>query len=433
MSRLVYLIAVVFIAMSCCEQPLEQRQFVEVRDSHFYIGEERYTYAGANYWQGMNLGSEKYGDREQLCRELDQLKSHGITNLRILAATEADSTSRYAIIPALQTAPGEYDQSLWEGLDYLLVEMGKRDMRAVVVLSNFWTWSGGFSQYLKWAGYGDIPYPQDEGGSWWDYSEYTKQFFTDDRCKEWYSQHLTNVVTRRNSISGVPYAEDPTIMSWQLANEPRGASNTAEFAAWVESSSKLIKSLAPKQLVSLGSEGDTPNPEKEGLRAIVDNAYPSIDYITMHIWVQNWMWYTPGESSERFQEMISKFDVYWNEHVEVAAELNKPLVLEEYGLARDGFNYDPMASVEERNEYYRYVYTRFANNVEKAGAVQGVNFWGFSGEARPPRAGEYWQIGDEFIADPPHEMQGWYGVYNSDISTLKIIEEQVKRLPQGVH
>jgi mannan endo-1,4-beta-mannosidase len=58
-------------------------------------------------------------------------------------------------------SPGVYDDNLFEGLDFLLSEMAKRDMKAVVVLSNYWTWSGGFAQYLKWAGYGDIPYPQD--------------------------------------------------------------------------------------------------------------------------------------------------------------------------------------------------------------------------------------------------------------------------------
>ena len=407
--------------------------FVEVRDGKFFIGEARYTYAGANYWQGMNLGSEKYGDREQLCRELDQMKSYGITNLRILAATEADSSSRYAIYPALQTAPGVYDNELWEGFDFLLVEMGKRDMRAVVVLSNFWTWSGGFSQYLKWAGYGAIPYPQDEGNSWSDYSQYTMEFFKSTDCLDWYKQHLIKTVSRRNSISGKLYAEDPTIMSWQLANEPRAVRYVDEFAQWVESTAKLIKSLAPKQLVSLGSEGNTPNPANEGLKAIVDNAYEEIDYITMHIWVQNWMWYTPGEGNENYQKMISRFNQYWDDHVKVATQLKKPLVLEEYGLARDDFNYNPQHPCVERNRYYNHAYTRFVDNVNAAGAVQGVNFWGYSGESRPPRPGEYWKHGDALVADPPHELQGWYGVYDSDVSTLEVIQTQVKRLPAGKH
>ncbi len=428
MKRLVMFLAGALMLMGCnvTEQSAE---FVEVRDGRFYIGKERYTYAGANYWQGMNLGSTKYGNREQLCRELDQLKSYGITNLRILAATEGDAESRYAILPALQSAPESYDDNLWEGLDYLLVEMGKRDMRAVVVLSNFWTWSGGFSQYLKWAGYGEIPYPQDEGNTWGDYSHYTKEFFKSEKALAWYRNHLIKSVTRRNSISGVLYAEDPTIMSWQLANEPRGVDYIEEFATWVKSSSALIKELAPKQLVSLGSEGDTPNPTNEGLRAIVDNAYETIDYITMHIWVQNWMWYTPGEGAEKYAEMIERFDRYWREHVEVAHKLGKPLVLEEYGLARDMFSYDPLSPCTERDAYYNYVYSRFADQVEQSGAVQGVNFWGYSGEARPARAGQYWQQGDAFLADPPHEKQGWYGVYDSDVSTLELIKGQVERLP----
>ena len=33
-----------------------------------------------------------------------------------------------------------------------------------------------------------------------------------------------------------------------------------------------------------------------------------------------------------------------------------------------------------------------------------------------------WEKDDEFIGDPPHEFQGWYSVYSSDLSTIKIIK-----------
>ncbi|MCG8579767.1 MAG: cellulase family glycosylhydrolase [Bacteroidales bacterium] len=427
LSEYILLISVCIFISSCGSVETEQSDFVKVDNGVFYIKNERYNYAGANYWQGMHLGSTKYGNREQLKRELDQLKMYGITNLRIMASCEADPDSKYCMQPPLMKAPGEYDENLWEGLDYLLDEMAKRDMKAVLVLSNFWTWSGGFSQFLKWDGAGDIPYPQEPEHGWWDYGQYTKAFFTNETTKEWYSNHVIETVKRTNSINGIKYTEDPTIMSWQLANEPRGMDNKKEFADWIRDTAGLIKSMDKNHLVSLGSEGNTPNPD-EGLTAIIDNAYEAIDYITMHIWVQNWNWYTPGHGKEKYTEMIHRFDAYWNDHVEVARQLNKPLVLEEYGLARDAFNYDPVASVEERNNYYQYVYNKFVTNAHKAGAVQGVNFWAYSGEARPPRPGEYWQKGDVFVGDPPHELQGWYGVYNTDTTTLKLIQNQLGEL-----
>lgn len=427
MRYIVLLLVSVQIMLSSCTQNIENTHFVTVKGDQFYLNGKPYVYAGANYWQGMHLGSEKYGNREQLKRELDQLKSYGITNLRVMAGCEADATSKFCMQPALQTSPGVYDEALFEGLDFLLSEMAKRDMKAVMVLSNFWTWSGGFSQYLKWDGAGEIPYPQMDEFGWWDYGEYTKEFFNSENSLKWYNNHVDKVLGRTNTINGKSYNEDATIMAWQLANEPRGYDNEEPFQRWIKSTAAKLKFLAPNHLVSLGSEGNTPS-EKEGLIAERDNAYADIDYITMHIWVQNWNWFTPGEGEDAYAKMITQFDAYWNDHVAVSAKLNKPIVLEEYGLARDEFSYDIDAPVTDRDKYYSYVFNNMVSNINKKGSIKGINFWGYSGEARPPRPGEYWNEGDAFVADPPHELQGWYGVYNTDLSTLQLIKDQMSKL-----
>lgn len=36
--------------------------------------------------------------------------------------------------------------------------------------------------------------------------------------------------------------------------------------------------------------------------------------------------------------------------------------------------------------------------------------------------GGWWKPGDEFIGDPPHELQGWYSVYNND-TTLSLVNK----------
>ena len=77
----------------------------------------------------------KNGDRTRLLKELDELKAHGITNLRILVGAEGGDQD-FTVTPALQTEKGKYNQELLDGLDFVLAEMGKRDLNAILYLNN---------------------------------------------------------------------------------------------------------------------------------------------------------------------------------------------------------------------------------------------------------------------------------------------------------
>ena len=115
----------------------ESPEYIRVNEMQFVIGDEPYYFLGTNLWYGCYLGSNgETGDRERLIKELDLLKSLGITNLRILAASEK-SEIKNSLKPAIQNEPGVYDENLLEGLDFLLSEMKKRNMYAVVFLNNY--------------------------------------------------------------------------------------------------------------------------------------------------------------------------------------------------------------------------------------------------------------------------------------------------------
>src|SRR5688572_24121291 len=106
-----------------------QSGFVTVKGRHFLLDGKPYYFAGANLWYGMYLGSPgKTGDRARLNKELDQLASRGMTNLRVLAISETSELKR-AVRPAVLLAPKHIDETLWQGLDFLLAEMAKRDMK----------------------------------------------------------------------------------------------------------------------------------------------------------------------------------------------------------------------------------------------------------------------------------------------------------------
>ncbi|MEM6344180.1 MAG: hypothetical protein AAF927_09885 [Bacteroidota bacterium] len=404
--------------------------FVKVVGNQFQIEGKPYHFIGTNFWYGMNLGSaSEGGDRERLKRELDQLKSLGINNLRIMGASEGPDHEPWRMLPSLQNESGQYQQDLWEGLDFLLTEMRKREMYAVICLNNFWPWSGGMSQYVAWQEGSKIPYPPPaEGGSWHKYQVYTTRFYLNEACIAAAERHMALLINRVNSISKTRYKDDPTIMAWQLANEPRGILQGTAYYNWVKRSAAFIKKLDPKHLVSVGSEGNTSVKAYANTQFKKVHELPDIDYATFHIWVQNWGWYDP--QSANLAKAKRKAVRYLKRHTRIADNIGKPAVLEEFGISRDADDHDPKASTEIREAYYAHIFEAVHQQARKGNALAGCNFWAWGGEGRPREAHAIWQKGDDFIGDPPHEHQGWYSVYDQDNSTHQVIQEWTSKMNQ---
>lgn len=221
------LLVVLSLVLSCTTDYRNQKNddFVKVKQGLFIRNGKPYYYVGTNFWYGAILASEgEGGNRERLCRELDSLKNIGIDNLRILIGADGKRGVPNKVEPTLQVSPGVYNDTILAGLDYLLYEMKKRDMLAVLYLNNSWEWSGGYSQYLEWAGKGKAPIPSIDGYD--AFKNYVKQFVECDKAKSLFAKHVNYILSRTNRYTNVKYIDDPTIMSWQIGNEPR--SFTAE-------------------------------------------------------------------------------------------------------------------------------------------------------------------------------------------------------------
>jgi mannan endo-1,4-beta-mannosidase len=424
MRALVLTITVLFAASVAWAQP---RDFVRVEDGRFYIGDAPYYFLGANVWFAMNLGSEgPGGDRDRLVHELDHLEQLGVRNLRIMAATEGPDGAPWRVHPALQPRPGELDEELLEGLDFLLAEMATRDMRAVMVLNNFFQWSGGMAQYVAWSQGIEIPYPHLPDNTWDKFQNFSAQFYADDEAQQVFVNLIDRLVHRENSITGVSYGDDPTIMSWQLGNEPRGFDHADAYRVWVDTTAGIIKRLAPKQLVSLGGEGKLTALERTYFDEVSRSA--NLDYLTIHLWIENWSWYDPEWPEETFYPAVGRALGYVADHVAIASLIGKPLVLEEFGVSRDGRDYAPSASVSYRDRFFTVVYDAVHKLASEGSVLAGTNFWSWSGRAHPVDPGRFWNVGEPFTGDPPHEEQGWYSIYEQDHSTLAIIREYASRM-----
>ena len=410
-------------------------EFVTTRDGRFYRGDTEYKFIGANFWYGAVLASEgQGGDRERLQKELDLMQEVGITNVRVLVGGEGPDTVASHVVPVLQPEPGVYNDTILQGLDYLIAELEKREMTAVLFLNNSWEWSGGYGAYLEWAGCGPVP----DWSDWTIAQNYHCQFVKNDSAKAMAERHVRYIVSRTNTVTGKPYSESPAIMAWELANEPRAFARDsvtkACFAEWVETQAKLIKSLDSNHLVTTGSEGLEGCEEDSALFRKI-HAFPEIDYICIHIWPYNWRWLGPasgpltnglaknGETSVvdsvPFASRMTR--AYMDRCWDVVKDLNKPMVLEEFGYPRDGYRIELNSTTQGRDSYYEYAFS-----LMDEGKLQGCCFWAWGGYAQPKHV--RWQRWDDYVGDPAQEEQGLNAVFASDTTTLEVIRRAAEKL-----
>ena len=153
-------------------------------------------------------------------------------------------------------------------------------------------------------------------------------------------------MTRQNALTNLSYADDPTILAWEIANEPRcpsDPSGTELLTEWLGNMSAFIRSIAPRQLIAAGDEGFF-NHERAGRNWLFNGScgvstedilgIPNIDFGTFHMYPDQW---AKGQDPRAFGQM------WIQNHIEAARRASKPIILEEYGLPASA----------ERNDVYR--------------------------------------------------------------------------------
>ena len=103
---------------------VNDNDFVSVVNGKLMLNGKPYKYVGTNMWYAAILASEgRGGNRAKLCSELDRLHSLGVDNLRILVGADGGEGLTSHVMPVLQPEPGVYNDTILQGLDYLLVQL----------------------------------------------------------------------------------------------------------------------------------------------------------------------------------------------------------------------------------------------------------------------------------------------------------------------
>lgn len=181
-------------------------------------------------------------------------------------------------------------------LDYVVESARKHGIKLILCMTNNWDAFGGIDFYV------------DRFAS----SQKThSSFFTDPKVIDAYQNYLKHVMTRKNTLSGQVYAQDPTILGWELVNEARCVGSgqfpvdpnckPATITAWIDKVSTYIKtSIHPKQLLGTGSEGffnqDASVPFADsyvangetGIDFTKNGMLPHIDMLGVHSYMMHW-------------------------------------------------------------------------------------------------------------------------------------------------
>ncbi|MDB4969643.1 MAG: putative glycosyl hydrolase [Myxococcales bacterium] len=270
------------------------------------------------------------GARAHAIEALDAAATLGLAVVRAWAFNDdPQKTSR------MQNGLGDAHEPGMRALDEVVAEAGRRNLRLILPLLNYWPAYGGLAQWLAWRGTpvadADRDHPE----------RYAASFYRDTQLRDAYRHRVEGLLDRRNTVTGARYGDDPTVLAWELMNEPRGAPDD-----WIAFAAAVVRGRC-RQLVALGDEDARDSPD--------------LDLTSLHFYPEK---QSAADDAERFG----------NAAIQSAAHrVTHPLIVGEFGLRNDGL---PLAT---RQSAYR---AWFASAVDAG--VTGIGPWLLGYAARPP-------------------------------------------------
>ncbi|CAH9088663.1 unnamed protein product [Cuscuta epithymum] len=395
--ELLPLLLIISIQQSClwASGKADGDGFIRTNGIHFSENGYPFYANGFNAYWLMYVGSD-LSQRYKVSDAYKTASSHGLTVARTWAFSDGGAYR------PLQCSPGSYNEDMFKGLDFVIAEARKYGIKLILSLANNYDSFGGKKQYVEWA--------RREGQS----LSSDDDFFRNPVVKGYYKNHIKTVLNRVNTLTGVVYKNDATIMAWELMNEPRCTSDPSgnTIQAWIKEMACYVKSIDKNHMLEAGLEGfyGQTTPQRTHLNAfnigtdfIANNQISAIDFATAHSYPDQWLPKTNDESQLTF------LTNWLNAHIEDSQNiLKKPLLIAEFGKSWK----DPGFTPYQRDALFRAVYYSIYSSAERGGAAAGSLFW-------------------QLLADGMENFRDGYEiVLSQSTSTANLISQQGHKLSQ---
>ena len=356
--------AAVHFLVAASSTPAEhaRNQFVRQRGGRFFVGQKPFRFVGANV--AVMYRDE---DRERMPETLRVAAETGIKVVRVWAYGEGGPNDVKPMADfedwprhhSFRFAPGQWNEDAFVHLDKVIAEAAKNNIYVQLCLTNWWRDTGGVTQYLRWAGINDAA---DDSYKFGINNEKAILFYSNPETRRLYREHLEKLATRRNTITGVLYRDDPAIFGWELMNEAQVITGRwEERRAWIAEMSGYLKSLDPNHLVTPGAWGYRSSSERR--EWLADHAIPTIDYCDVHSY--------PRDDHDSFVTSPKALQEFIANRAAAAFSLKKALVFGEFGMGVEGHN------GASQVEWYK----AFFDGNARAGAA-GAMLWILTPDAR---------------------------------------------------
>lgn len=333
-----------------------RRGFVATRGREFVVDDRAFRFVGANV-----AVMYKDEDRTLMPETLRQAARNGVRVIRVWASGEGTASDIVSIgadardwprAHPFRFAPNDWNEEEFAHLDRVLAEAARDNLRVQLCLANWWRDTGGVTQYLAWAGITDAA---DASAPYGINADRAMLFYTNAETRRLYREHVARIVSRRNSVTGILYRDDPTILGYELMNEAQCLTERdAERRAWLAEMSAYIKSLDPDHLVTPGTWGYRTAFERRAWLA--DHLLPTIDYCDAHNY--------PRDDTDVYVDSPAALQSFIENRAATAFSIGKPLVLGEFGMTPEGYN--NFSQVDWYRAYF---------NAAARACVGGAMFW----------------------------------------------------------